>query len=116
MVPVSRTEHATSLLSRKSFLPSSLWQREEAPATAGSTQTHGFTEYLRIVEYEQRGGDRAEYGEVLLKHLGKDLTERFGRGFGWRNLYHMRAFYRAYPQKLQTVSAKSLVHTRHGRP
>lgn len=64
----------------------------------------------RIVEYEQRGKQRAEYGEVLLKELGKDLTARFGRGFGWRNLFQMRGFYLAYPpEKLQTPSAISAV-------
>src|SRR3990167_3142829 len=60
----------------------------------------------RIVEHEQRGVKRAEYGEFLLKELGKDLTARFGRGFGWRNLFQMRGFYLAYPpEKLQTPSA-----------
>ncbi len=62
----------------------------------------------RIVEYEQGGRERAEYGEKLLKRLAGDLTARFGRGFGWRNLFQMRAFYLAYPpEKLQTASAKS---------
>ena len=62
----------------------------------------------RIVEHEQRGVKRAEYGEFLLKELGKDLTARFGRGFGWRNLFQMRGFYLAYPpEKLQTPSAIS---------
>jgi predicted nuclease of restriction endonuclease-like (RecB) superfamily len=61
-----------------------------------------------IVEYEQRGSSRAEYGESLLKELAADLTARYGRGFGWRNLFQMRAFYLAYPpEKLQTLSAIS---------
>lgn len=62
----------------------------------------------RIVEYEQGGRARAEYGERLLKRLASDLTARFGRGFGWRNLFQMRAFYLAYPPAiLQTASAES---------
>ena len=62
----------------------------------------------RIVEHEQRGIERAGYGEFLLKELGKDLTARFGRGFGWRNLFQMRGFYLTFPpQKLQTPSATS---------
>ena len=63
----------------------------------------------RIVEFEQTGEDRAAYGEALIKRLGDDLSERFGRGFGWRNLAQMRAFYLAWPaeMKLQTPSAKS---------
>ena len=42
-----------------------------------------------IVEVEQRGDSRAEYGEEVIKRLGQDLTNRFGRGFSWRNLYQM---------------------------
>lgn len=62
----------------------------------------------RIVKFEQAGQDRAAYGEELIKRLGTDLTRQFGRGFGWRNLTQMRAFYMAWPAEriLQTVSAK----------
>lgn len=61
----------------------------------------------RIVEFEQGGRSRAEYGDELLKRLAADLTAKAGRGFAWRNLYQMRAFFQAYPRILQTVSAKS---------
>lgn len=62
----------------------------------------------RIVEYEQRGKARAEYGDAVLKELGRDLAGRYGRGFGWRNLFQMRGFCLAYPVgKLQTPSAIS---------
>ena len=47
----------------------------------------------RIVEFEQGGRPRAEYGEGLLKRLAGDLAPRLGRGFSWRNLFNMRAFY-----------------------
>ena len=40
----------------------------------------------RIVEIEQKGEERAEYGESLLRRLSEDLTKRFGRGFSERNL------------------------------
>ena len=45
----------------------------------------------------------------LLARLVEDLSRRFGRGFGWRNLSQMRAFYLTWPaeQILQTLSAKS---------
>ena len=59
----------------------------------------------RIVEFEQKGCGKADYGDVLMKRLGPDLTARFGRGFGWRNLYQMRALYLAYSGILQTPSA-----------
>ncbi|MFH1680173.1 MAG: PDDEXK nuclease domain-containing protein [Candidatus Eisenbacteria bacterium] len=61
----------------------------------------------RIVEFEQEGEERAEYGETLLKRLGQDLGRKYGRGFAKSNLYQMRAFYLAYPEKLQILSAKS---------
>lgn len=60
----------------------------------------------RIVEVEQKGKERAEYGKELLKKLSKDLTEKFGRGFSERNLEQMRLFYSTW-QISQTVSAKS---------
>jgi len=60
-----------------------------------------------IVEYEQDGKERAQYGTELLKHLSKDLTKEFGRGFSWRNLYNMKEFFLQFPI-LQTASAKSL--------
>ena len=63
----------------------------------------------RIVESEQRGKKRAGYGEALLERLAADLTAKFGRGFGARNLWLMRRFFVHWPedQILQTVSAES---------
>ncbi len=58
-----------------------------------------------IVEFEQHGHERAEYGSDLLAKLSKDLKLRYGKGFGRRNVLDMRRFYIAYP-KWQTVSAK----------
>jgi predicted nuclease of restriction endonuclease-like (RecB) superfamily len=58
-----------------------------------------------IVEYEQQGQERAAYGSDLLTRLSKDLRQRYGKGFGRRNILDMRRFYIAY-QKWQTVSAK----------
>ncbi len=63
----------------------------------------------RIVEVEQKGEDRAEYGKELLKKLSKDLTNKFGRGFSADNLEKMRLFYQNYNmlEKSATVSRKS---------
>ncbi len=60
----------------------------------------------RIVEFEQKGIQRAEYGKSLLKRLAADLTSRYGRGFSERNLGQMRLFY-SYRPISQTLSAKS---------
>lgn len=58
-----------------------------------------------IIEFEQHGNERAEYGSDLLTRLAKDLKLHYGKGFGRRNVLDMRRFYVAYP-KWQTVSAK----------
>jgi predicted nuclease of restriction endonuclease-like (RecB) superfamily len=63
----------------------------------------------RVVEFEQGGEKRAEYGEEVLARLADDLTSRFGRGFSRRNLQSMRQFYTFFPPTRiwQTLSAKS---------
>jgi len=60
----------------------------------------------RIVEFEQKGQVKAEYGEMVVDRLAKDLTVRFGRGFSRRNVFQMKLFYLAYKRKVQTVSAQ----------
>lgn len=50
-----------------------------------------------IVEEDQQGQHRAEYGRRLLEELSGRLTAEFGRGYDRTNLQQMRAFYRAYP-------------------
>jgi predicted nuclease of restriction endonuclease-like (RecB) superfamily len=64
-----------------------------------------------IVELEQQGKSRADYGEELLKRFASDLTKRYGRGFQVDNLQRMRLFYLAYPapQIYATLSRKSAV-------
>ena len=47
----------------------------------------------RIVEEEQSGRERAEYGKEIIKNLSKELTEEFGKGFGERNIRNIRQFY-----------------------
>jgi predicted nuclease of restriction endonuclease-like (RecB) superfamily len=59
----------------------------------------------QIVEDEQRGKDRAEYGAYLIKELSSRLTKDFGKGFSQRNLRNMRQFYVYFPI-WQTVSAQ----------
>lgn len=50
-----------------------------------------------IVEFEQGGEERAEYGARLLPRLAERLTTEFGKGFDYSNLRHMRAFFQAFP-------------------
>jgi len=50
-----------------------------------------------IIEHEQDGNLRAQYGKRLLSELAKELTKELGRGFSQSNLFNMRSFYTAYP-------------------
>ena len=50
-----------------------------------------------VVEFEQSGEERAEYGTALIERLAADLTQRFGRGFSRQNIQNMRLFYLSYP-------------------
>ncbi len=59
----------------------------------------------QIVEYEQGGKARAEYGEALLKALSRDLTAKHGRGFSRTNVQQMRLFYMGWEIR-QTPSGK----------
>ncbi|MBI5528262.1 MAG: DUF1016 domain-containing protein [Deltaproteobacteria bacterium] len=63
----------------------------------------------RIVEFEQGGKERAEYGEQLLERLSADLTTRCGRGFSVDNLELMRRFYHAYqPGQISETLSRNL--------
>lgn len=78
--------------------------RKKIVSSINSTMT---TTYFligkRIVEEEQNGVERAEYGIGLIKNLSKRLTENYGKGFSETNLKQMKSFYLAY-RKGQTVS------------
>ena len=80
--------------------------RENIVSTINSTMAK--TYFLigkKIVEEEQNGEKRAEYGKKLIKELSKKLTKEFGKGFSERNLEQMRKFYLAYSIP-QTLSAE----------
>ena len=51
----------------------------------------------RILEEEQKGKERADYGAYLLKNLAKKLEPEYGSGFSYRQLQFCRQFYRMYP-------------------
>ncbi len=59
-----------------------------------------------IVEEEQNGAERAEYGKYLIKDLSRQLTAEFGRGFNTSNLKRMRQFYRLFEIR-STVPSES---------
>ena len=81
--------------------------RQQVLRTVNSTMVYTYFEIGRmIVEEEQDGKDRAEYGKQLLKGLSMQLSMEFGRGFSVRNLEQIKRFYFVYA-KSQTLSAIS---------
>lgn len=51
----------------------------------------------QIVEEEQNGKDRAEYGSYLIKELSSKLSKDFGKGFSTQSLWNMKQFYTTFP-------------------
>ena len=71
-----------------------------------TTMTNTYFEIgKRIVEEEQGGEKRAQYGKSLIKNLSIELTKEFGKGFSEQNLKNMRQFYISY-EKRQTPSSE----------
>ncbi|KAI9134017.1 YhcG family protein [Acaryochloris sp. CCMEE 5410] len=62
-----------------------------------------------IVEQEQKGQQRAEYGESLLKDLSRRLTKDVGKGFSLSNLKYIRQFYLGFPDLLTATSISHAV-------
>ncbi len=60
-----------------------------------------------IVDHEQQGVQRAEYGKLVLKTLSERLTAEFGRGFSEDNLSNMRKFYLVYKDRVPAISEKA---------
>ena len=85
-----------------------LWQaRESVVKTVNKTMVITYFEIGKmIVEEEQKGKERAEYGLNLTKELSNRLSQEFGKGFSVTNIQQMRNFYLIF-QKRQTVSADS---------
>lgn len=78
--------------------------RQQAYSAINSAMVEAYWKMgKRIVEEEQQGQARADYGKQLLKSLSKALTEEFGKGFSVNSLYYYRQFYLAFPEKLPTV-------------
>ena len=79
--------------------------RKKVVTTVNQTMVLTYFEIGRmIVEEEQKGENRAEYGKKILKILSKKLTEKYKKGFSLTNLKQIRSFYLVYSEKGQTVS------------
>ncbi len=80
--------------------------RKFVVSTVNTTMVRSYFEIGRIiVENEQNGKSRAEYGKETLKNLSERLTKDFGKGFSQRNLKQIRQFFLVYSNQIpQTLS------------
>jgi hypothetical protein len=69
----------------------------------------------RIVEEEQGGSAKANYGDALLKELSRALTAEFGKGFSLANLKNFRKFYLTYPDGGKSYALRSFLTWTHHR-
>lgn len=83
--------------------------RKKVILSVNTTMTLTYFEIGRlIVEHEQQGMERAEYGKAVLKELPQKLTQKIGKGFSVENLDRMRFFYKTYAfQNSSTPLTKS---------
>ena len=94
--------------------------RKKASLAVNVSMVYSYYEVGRmIIEEEQNGEQRAEYGKAILKELSKRLTKDLGKGFSVENLKLMRKFYVVYSQDQigQNVSTQleNLPVTKEGR-
>jgi len=81
--------------------------------TANFTMVQAYWNIGRaIVEEEQNGQDRAEYGQYILQELAKKLTKKYGKSYGERNLRYVRQFYRIFQNWNAVRSELSWTHYR----
>ena len=81
--------------------------RQNVVHAVNQTMVYTYFEIGRmIVEDEQQGKERAEYGKQVLQELSKRLTVEFGKGFSVQNLENMRKFYQLYTS---TEKSQSLI-------
>ena len=69
----------------------------------------------RIVEEEQGGKTKAEYGKKLLENLSRNLTHEFGKGFSYANLRNFRQFYLTYSDENICYTLCSKLSWSHNR-
>ena len=72
--------------------------RNKVYSAANSAMVTAYWNIGKIIyEQEQKGNDRAEYGQYIIRNLSAKLTKEFGKGFTPTNLKYMRQFYATFP-------------------
>ena len=69
----------------------------------------------RIVEEEQGGATRSEYGRQIIRNLARDLAEEFGKGLSVANLKNFRQFYLTFPDAGKSYALRSELSWTHWR-
>jgi len=81
--------------------------------TANSTMVKAYWHIGKtIVEEEQKGSERAEYGKELIKQLAEKLTKEYGKSFSERNLWYIKQFYQQWTNLNALRSELSWTHYR----
>lgn len=87
--------------------------RKQVVTAVNLTMVHTYFEVGRaIIEDEQQGNERAQYGKAVLSELSRKLTQQYGKGFSVDNLQNMRQFYLTY-SIYETVSRKFTLSWSH---
>lgn len=90
--------------------------RQQAYVAVNSAMVESYWQIgRRIVEEEQHGQQRAEYGAQLIRELSRGLSEEFGSGFSVANLKNFRQFYLTYPEDGKGYALRSQLSWTHHR-
>jgi len=99
--PVTKSSYNIMLKNIETILEKG---RKTAYASVNNIMLTTYWEIGReIVEFEQKGKEKAEYGSKLLDRIAQDLKNKYGKGFSRSNVIYMRLLYLKYP-KSETLS------------
>jgi hypothetical protein len=90
--------------------------RGQVYAAANAAMVQAYWEIgHRIVEEEQGGAARAEYGRQIIRNLARDLGDKFGKGLSVANLKNFRQFYLTFPDAGKSYALRSQLSWSHWR-
>ncbi len=111
MMEISKSKVQADLYSKISAVIKSARQSVQKAVNTAMVQTY-WTIGQIIIEDEQSGKKRADYGKSVLKELGVRLSKEFGKGFDERNMRYIRQFYLSFPIRNAVRSELSWTHYR----
>ena len=88
--------------------------RKQTLTVVNTTMVYTYYEIGRmIVEYEQNGKRRADYGKQVLKNVAKQLSAKYGKGFSYSNLKQMRQFFLTYSNNAIELDTQCLSNSKN---